>query len=290
MLARRGRDGNGKVVFVVGVIQATTVLVVGLVPHQCRVVAAEACGVARRAMHVVSVVCFRTLCCRLLLVGQVLRTLGPTVLRRTAQVAVHFAWGGLALAVFLAASQGFLFSRLIVARAIPIASRAFATVAFQRSVGRAAVIAITIVMDTTTMAPISLLVNISASIVTKSYLASGALAAPTVGGLANTPAELLQSFTKETLVDAIRLLALDHIVELLLLKESLKDGCDGLDGLVVEHFSTQDKLLLVVFFVQHVIPLKSELVQRFWDVARQKKLGKAEHLFETVRMHARRGK
>ena len=240
MLARRGRDGNGKAVFVVGVIQATTVLVAGLVACQRHAVVAEACGVACRATLVVSVVCFRRLCCRLLLVGRVLRTLSPTVLCRSTRVAVHFARGGLALAVFLAASQGFPFSRLIVARAIPIASQAFATVALQRSVGRAAVIAITIVVDTTTMASISLCIDVSASIVAKSKFASGALAAPTIRGLADTSAEFLQSFAKEMLADAIRLLALDRTVELLLLKKSLKEGPGGLDGLVIEHFPAQN--------------------------------------------------
>ena len=42
---------------------------------------------------------------------------------------MHFAWGALALAIFLAASQGLPLSRLIVVRVIPIASRAFAMVA-----------------------------------------------------------------------------------------------------------------------------------------------------------------
>jgi hypothetical protein len=41
---------------------------------------------------------------------------------------VHFAQGALALAVFLAASQGLPLSWLIVVRGIPIASQALATV------------------------------------------------------------------------------------------------------------------------------------------------------------------
>jgi hypothetical protein len=74
---------------------------------------------------------------------------------------------------FFAASQGLLFSRLIVARAIPIASRAFATVAIQRSVRGAAVVATAIVVNTTTtMAPISTVDNVVASIVMKSNLAA----------------------------------------------------------------------------------------------------------------------
>ena len=89
------------------------------------------------------------------------------------------------------------------------------------------------------MAPISSLVNVLASIVAKSDLASGALAAPTVGGLVDTYVELLRSFAKETLADAIPLLALDRTIKLLLLKKSLKEGCDGLDGLLIEHFPAQ---------------------------------------------------
>ena len=234
MLARRGQNGDGEVVSIVGVIQAIVVLVAGLVARPHCAMVAEAPGVACRAALVVSVVRFCALRCRLFLVGRVLQTFGPTVLCRATRVAVHFARGGLTPAVFLAASQGFLFSRLIVSRAIPIASRAFIMVAFRCSVGGAAVVAIVIVMDTTTMASISLLVKVSVSIVAKSDLASGALAAPTIGDLADTSGELLQSFLKETLVDAIRLLALDRSVELLLLVKSLKEGSDGLNCLVIE--------------------------------------------------------
>ena len=129
----------------------------------------------------------------------------------TREEAVHFARGALALAVFFTASQGFPLSRLIVARAIPIASRAFATVALQRSAGGAAVVATAIIVDmTTTMAPISAVDNVVELIIAKSNLAFGALAAPAVGGLAKPSAELLQSFAKETLADTVRLLAFNH--------------------------------------------------------------------------------
>jgi hypothetical protein len=130
---------------------------------------------------------------------------------RATQVAVHFARGALALAVFFAASQGCPLSRLIVARATPITSRAFATVALRRSIGGVAVVATMIVVDTTTtMAPISAVDNVVASIVVKSNLTFGALAAPAVGGLAEPSAELLRSFAKETLADTVRLLAFDR--------------------------------------------------------------------------------
>ena len=110
-----------------------------------------------------------------------------------------------------AASQGFPLFRLIVARAIPIASQAFATVALQRSIGGAAVVATAIVVDTTTtMAPISVVDDVVASIVAKSNLAFGALAAPAVGCLAEPSAELLQSFAKETLADRVRVLAFNR--------------------------------------------------------------------------------
>ena len=135
---------------------------------------------------------------------------------------------GTLVAIFFAASQGLLLSRLIVARAIPIASRAFATVAIQRLVGGAAVVATAIVVDTTTiMAPISAVDNVVASIVAKSNLASGALAAPAVGGLAEPPAELLRSFAKETFADRICLLAFDCTVEL---------------------FSSHDSLIVITFY------------------------------------------
>lgn len=126
--------------------------------------------------------------------------------RRATRVAVHFTRGALALAVFFAASRGFPLSRLVVARAIPIASRAFATVAL-----RAAVLATAIVIDpATTMAPISAVDDVVASIVAKSNLAFGTLAAPAVGGLAELSAELLRSFPKETLAATVRLLAFDR--------------------------------------------------------------------------------
>ena len=111
--------------------------------------------------------------------------------------AVHFARGALALAVCFAASRGFPLSRLIVARAIPIASQAFATVALRRSIGGAAVVATAVVVDTTTtMVPMSAVDDVVASIVAKSNLAFGALAAPAVGGLAEPSVELLQSLRK----------------------------------------------------------------------------------------------
>ena len=65
---------------------------------------------------------------------------------RATRVAVHFAWGALAPAVLFATSRGFSLSRLINARAIPIASRAFATVALRRLIGGAAVVATAIVV------------------------------------------------------------------------------------------------------------------------------------------------
>ena len=67
-----------------------------------------------------------------------------------------------------------------------------------------------IVVDmTTTMAPMSAVDNVVVSIVVKSNLPVGALAVPAVGGLAEPSAELLRSFTKETLADTVRLLAFD---------------------------------------------------------------------------------
>jgi hypothetical protein len=51
--------------------------------------------------------------------------------------------------------------------------------------------------------------NVVASIVTKSNLAFGALAALAVGGLTEPSMELLQSLAKETLADTVRLLAFD---------------------------------------------------------------------------------
>jgi hypothetical protein len=95
------------------------------------------------------------------------------------------------------ASQEFPLSRLIVARAIPIASRVVATVALQCSVGGAAVVATVIVVDTTTtMASMSAVDDVVAPIVTKSNLAFGALVVPAVGGLTEPSVELLQSLCK----------------------------------------------------------------------------------------------
>jgi hypothetical protein len=80
---------------------------------------------------------------------------------------------GTLVAFFFAASWGLPLSRLIVARAIPIASQAFATVAIWRSVGGAAVVATAIVVNTTTtIAPISAVDEVVALIVAKSNLAA----------------------------------------------------------------------------------------------------------------------
>ena len=75
------------------------------------------------------------------------------------------------VAVFFEGSRGLPLSRLIVARAIPIASQAFPTAAIQCSIGGAAVIATVIVVDTTTtMDPLSAVDDVVASIVAKSDL------------------------------------------------------------------------------------------------------------------------
>ncbi len=72
------------------------------------------------------------------------------------------------------------------------------------------VVATMIVVDTTTtMAPMSAVDDVVVSIIAKSNLAFGALAAPAVGGLAEPSVELLRSLTKETLADMVRLLAFD---------------------------------------------------------------------------------
>ncbi len=139
--------------------------------------------------------------------------------------AVRLARGALslALAIFVAASQGLPLLRLIVARAIPIASQAFATVALQRSVGGAAAVITAIIVDTmTAMAPILTVNVVAVSIVMKSNLVSGAMATPAIGGLAEPSVELLRSFAKERLADTIRLLAFDRTIKLFLLEESPK--------------------------------------------------------------------
>ena len=62
---------------------------------------------------------------------------------------------------------------------------------------------------TMTMALMSAVDNIVASIFAKSNLAFGTLAVPAVGGLAEPSVELLRSLAKETLADMVRLLAFD---------------------------------------------------------------------------------
>jgi hypothetical protein len=104
---------------------------------------------------------------------------------------VRLARGEATLAVSLTASRGLSLTRLIVARAIPIADRAVTTVAFRRSVGGPTVVVVTVVEDATTTTTISSLVDVPASIVAKGELAPGALAAPTVRGVAEASAKLL---------------------------------------------------------------------------------------------------
>ena len=67
------------------------------------------------------------------------------------------------------------------------------------------VVATAIVVDTTMTMD-----NVVVLIIAKGNLAFGALAVPTVGGLAELSAELLRSFAKETLADMVRLLAFDR--------------------------------------------------------------------------------
>ena len=52
--------------------------------------------------------------------------------------------------------------------------------------------------------------EVVASIIAKSNLAFGMLAAPAAEGLAELSAELLRSFAKETLADTVHLLAFDR--------------------------------------------------------------------------------
>ena len=59
------------------------------------------------------------------------------------------------------------------------------------------------------MALMSTVDDVVASIVAKSNLAFGALAAPAAGGLAELSVELLRSLAKETIVNTARLLAFD---------------------------------------------------------------------------------
>jgi hypothetical protein len=140
------------------------------------------------------------------------------------------------------------------------------------------------------MALISTVNNGAASIAAKSNLAFCAMAAPAVRGLTEPSAELLQSFTKETLADTICLLAFDRTIKLFLLKESLKKSHGRLDSLVIKCFAAHNKLLAVALVVQHIVPLKCKLVGGFQDVSYQKELGNVEHLFEMVQMHVWQGK
>jgi hypothetical protein len=61
-----------------------------------------------------------------------------------------------------------------------------------------------------TMAPISAVDDVVVSIVAKSTLAFGALAAPAIEGLVEPSVDLLRSLAKETLADTVRLLAFDR--------------------------------------------------------------------------------
>ena len=163
---------------------------------------------------------------------------------------MHLTQGALALAIFIAASQGLSLSRLIAARAIPITSQAFIAVAFQCSVEGAAIVVTKIVVDTTAaIAPIFAIDAVASLIVAKSNLVLGAMAALAIQGLAELSVELLRSFAKKTLAATVCILAFDCPIELFLLKESLKKGCDGLNGLIIDHFTAQSKLVPVGFVV-----------------------------------------
>jgi hypothetical protein len=96
-------------------------------------------------------------------------------------------------------------------------------VALQCSTGGATVVVTAIVVNVTmAMAPISAVDDVAALILTKSNLASGAMAAPAIGGLVEPFGELLRSFAKETLANTIRLLVFDCTVKLFCSKRAQK--------------------------------------------------------------------
>jgi hypothetical protein len=90
----------------------------------------------------------------------------------------------------------------------------------------------------TKMAPISVVDNVAALIVTKCKFASGTMAVPAIRDLTDPSVELLQIFANEASADTFCLLEFERTVELFLFKKSPKKDRDGLDSLVVEHFAT----------------------------------------------------
>jgi hypothetical protein len=136
------------------------------------------------------------------------------------------------------------------------------------------------------IAPISTIDVVVLPVVAKSNLGFGAMTALAIQNLAEPSAELLQSFPEEMLADTIRPLAFDCPAELFLLKDSLEKGCGGLNGLIVENFTAQNKLLVIVLVVRHIVQLQRKRLGRFWDFTSQKELGSAKHLLKPVQMHA----
>jgi len=225
---------------------------------------------------------------QLLLIGQVLRTIGPRVLRQAVWVTVQRARGA-AVALRLASQCQLSIRWLIVAVAIFLALRAsFVAGLLRRSTRRATTVVVAIVNDV--LSAISVVIDVVASLIIATRdLALGAIGAAIVGGVVHLAKEVFRRFAKEAFLQTLDLLTVEQTVELFLLVKSLKKLIDRFDGRVLKHFTTKNELLMVAFVVQHVIPRQSERVQRLRDVAGREDLGDAKHLLKLLCVQARGG-
>ncbi len=225
---------------------------------------------------------------RLLLIGRILRTIGPSVLRRAVRVTVQRARGA-AVALRSASRRRLSIKRLIVLVAIFLALRAsFVAGSLRCSVQRVTTIVVAIVVDVSST--ISVAIGVVASpIVAMCDLALGAIGAAIVGGVAHLATEVFRRFAKEAFHQTLDLLMVERTVELFLLVKSLKKLRDRFDGRVLKRFTAENELLAVAVVVRHVVPLQSERVRQLRDVAYREDLGDAKHLLILLRVQARGG-
>ena len=171
-------------------------------------------SVAGRTMIGVSVVRL-LLFSRLLLIGRVLRTIGPCVLRRAVRVTVQRARGA-AVALRSASRRRLLIKRLIVAVAIFLTLRAsFVAVLLRCSARRATTVVVAIVANVSSM--ILVAIDVVASPIAATHdLALGAIGAAIVGGVAHLATEVFRRFVKEAFLQTLNLLRFEQTVKLFL--------------------------------------------------------------------------
>ena len=182
--------------------------------RRIRVVVVVAGSAAGRTMIVMGIVRL-LLFYQLLLIGRVLQTIGPRMLRWAVRVTVQSAQDAV-VALCSACQCRLWIKRLIVAVTIFLALQVlFITGLLRRSTQRATTIIVAIITDVSST--ISVAIGIVASpIIATRNLALGAIGAAIVGGVVHLAMEVFRCFAKEAFLQTLDLLMVEQTVKLFL--------------------------------------------------------------------------